>query len=81
MKTTITYNGKQFTEENNSAPKLIRTRCKCDNELVIPLGALVLGLVKDCAHCGKDYPLVAHCRTITESYKGLIEGETSVDLD
>jgi hypothetical protein len=81
MKTTITFDGKTFTELNNKAPRMINKVCSCGNPLYIPVATLVLGLVTDCAHCGKDYPAKAHCNAITESYKGLIEDGGDICLD
>lgn len=81
MKTVITYQGKKFTEIDNTNVKLIKARCKCGNELIIPLACAVLRIVKSCNHCHVSYPQHNHCAAITESYKDLIEGETTVSLD
>lgn len=80
MKTIISYEGKTFEEKDNSNVEMISTNCACGNELYVPLATIVLGLVSDCAHCGKNYPQENHCEAITESYKGLIEGESIVEL-
>lgn len=80
MKTTITYQNKSFIEEDNTKIKLIKARCSCGNKLIIPLACAVLGIVKDCAHCGKDFPAKNHSQSIISSYKGLIEGEELVEL-
>lgn len=81
MKTVITFNGKEYNEANNKAPRMINKLCKCGNSMYIPIAVLVLGIVEDCAHCGKDYPALAHCNAITESYKGLIEEGGNICLD
>jgi hypothetical protein len=81
MKTTITFNGKTFTELNNKMPRMITKSCKCGNRMNIPIAVIVLGIVEDCAHCGKDYPAVAHCNAITEAYKDLIFEGGNISLD
>ena len=81
MKTVIKFNGRTFIEEDNTKIKLIKARCSCGNKLIIPLACAVLGIVKDCAHCGKDFPAKNHSESIISSYKDLIEGETIVSLD
>lgn len=81
MKTTITFNGKSYVENNNRAPRMINKACSCGNKMYVPIAVLVLGIVEDCAHCGKDYPALAHCNAITESYKGLIEEGGNICLD
>lgn len=81
MKTVIKFNGKEYIEQDQTQIKLIKARCLCGNTLIIPLACAVLGIVKDCAHCSKDYPAKAHCAALAESYKSLIEGETIVSLD
>lgn len=81
MKTVIIFDGKEYTEDNNAAPRMINTKCKCGNALNVPIAVLVLGIVEDCAHCGKNYPAVAHCNAVTESYKSLIEDGGVICLD
>lgn len=81
MTTTIIFNGKEYIENNNKMPRMINTTCKCGNPMNVPIAVLVLGIVEDCAHCGKDYPAKAHCEAITESYKGLIEDGGDINLD
>ncbi len=81
MKTTITFEGKTYTELNNKMPRMINTKCKCGNSLNVPIGVLVLGIVTDCAHCGKNYPAKQHCAALTESYKDLIEEGGDISLD
>jgi hypothetical protein len=81
MKTTITYKGKTFTELNNKAPRMITKACACGNKLNVPIAVLVLSLVEDCAHCGKDYPAKNHCDVLTESYKDLISEGGDICLD
>lgn len=80
MKTTIKYSRKTFIELDNNNPRMISTKCKkCSNPLHVPIGVIVLGLVTDCGHCGKNYPAQAHCEAITSSYLGLIANTSSLD--
>lgn len=81
MKTSITFGGKNYVEADNKNPRMINKKCKCGNSMNIPIAVLVLGIVEDCAHCGKDYPAVAHCNAITQSYKDLIEEGGEINLD
>lgn len=81
MKTVVTFDGKQYTESNNKAPRMINKSCKCGNSMYIPIAVLVLGIVEDCAHCGKNYPSITHCQALTESYKSLIEEGGLISLD
>jgi hypothetical protein len=60
---------------------MITKLCKCGNRMNIPIAVLVLGIVKDCAHCNKEYPALTHCNAITESYKDLISEGGDISLD
>ena len=80
MKTKITFDGKTYTEVDNTHPVMTTVSCDCGNKLHIPLGAWVLGVVDSCSHCGKSYPQDTHCSAVTQSWIGLLEDEELVDL-
>jgi len=76
----VIFNGKSAIEHNVNNVMMSKKPCSCGNPMNVPLVARVVGLVTDCAHCGKNYPMEAHCNTITESYKSLIKDGGIVKL-
>ena len=77
----VIFNGKSAIEHNINNVIMSNKPCDCGNPMNVPLIARVLGIVTDCAHCGKDYPMEHHCAAVTESYLELIEDGGIVDLD
>lgn len=77
----IIFNNKSAIEHNINNIVMTNKPCSCGNPMSIPLIARVLGLVEDCAHCGKDYPMEQHCLAVTQSYQSLIEDGGVINLD
>lgn len=79
---TVTFNGNSYTEQDIENPTMTDFTCQCGNPMFIPLGAVVLGLTKDCAHCTAThgYPAETHCAALTQGWVSLIEdGDICLD--
>jgi hypothetical protein len=86
MKSTISFEGKSYTERDNKNPLMSNKSCACGNPMHIPQGAWELGIVTSCSHCDikkEDYvfPFKNHCNYITQSYLELIEEGGDISLD
>ena len=77
----VIFNGKSAIEHNIIKVAMSNKPCACGNAMYVPLVTRVLGLVNDCAHCGKDYPMELHCQAVTDSYISLIEEGGIINLD
>ena len=80
MQATVTFNGNTYTEQDINNVVMVNHVCNCGNHMHVPQGAIAVGIVEDCAHCGKDYPEENHCQMLTESWCGLIE-DGDINLD
>jgi len=76
----VIFNGKSAIENDINNIMMSNKPCACGNPMNMPLITRVLDIVTDCAHCGKDYPMEAHCNAVTQSYIELIEDGGIVDL-
>ncbi len=77
----VIFNGKSAIEPNVNKVMMSRKPCSCGNPMYVPTVARIVGIVTDCAHCGKDYPMEQHCKAVTQSYIDLIEDGGIIDLD
>lgn len=81
MQAIVRYNNTEYTELDINNVVMTHHTCTCGNHMYVPLGAIQVGMVDTCSHCGTDYPEDNHCAAITEGWVGLIEDGGIVDLD